>query len=122
MEQLVEDFMQKNRQEIRIVPTFPSYEIRTLRRKLIMEEVDELLDAISNNDLVGIADGIADAQIVIIGTALAYGIPTYEVFLEAHEANMSKNGPLNDFGKITKGDGYKQPNFGRVLRSMGWRG
>ena len=80
------------------------------------EELKELLDAMSREDLVGIADGLADLLYVVFGTAVAYGIPMDEVFAEVHRSNMTKLGPdgkpiIGEEGKRLKGPGYVPPNI-----------
>lgn len=121
MEECIKEFMLKYDQQIRVIPQLPTYEEKVLRFRLIKEEMNELLDALRLDNLELIADGIADSLVVIIGTALAYGIPLHASFLEAHNSNMSKNGPKDEDGKVTKGD-YTPPNFRRVLEEHGWRG
>lgn len=121
MEQCIIQFMQKNNEVINSSPIIPNENTTGLRYHLIQEEVIELLSAIDKNDIIKIADGIADSLVVIIGTAISYGLPVYDIFLEAHRANMSKNGPKNEYGKVTKGDGYNPPNFESILRSYGWK-
>jgi hypothetical protein len=54
-------------------PAFPVDERVRLRVSLISEEHDETFRAITNWDLVGVADGIADTCYVLIGTALEFG-------------------------------------------------
>jgi predicted HAD superfamily Cof-like phosphohydrolase len=61
-----------------------------LRKSLIKEEVLETLTGIDSNDISEIADGIADAMYVLVGTAISYGIPIDRVFREVHRSNMTK--------------------------------
>jgi len=61
-----------------------------LRVLLIREEVGETLHAIAMDDLAEIADGIADSIVVLVGTALEYGIDLTAVWNEVHRTNMSK--------------------------------
>ena len=90
-------------------------DVSELRRRLIKEEATELDSAIAANDMVGIADGIADLLYVVFGTAVSYGIPIDNIFQIVHEANMSKVGsdgkPLKDAGgKVVKPQGWVSPN------------
>lgn len=72
-------------------PNLPTDEsIRQLRVKLIAEEFDEYLEAEKNDDIVEIADALADMVYVICGCALTYGIPLDKVFSEVHRSNMTK--------------------------------
>lgn len=47
--------------------------LRSLRRNLLAEEVQEYFDAETDNDLVEIADALADIIYIICGTAATYG-------------------------------------------------
>lgn len=56
-------------------PTFATpREDRLLRSKLILEEASETYEADKDNDLVEIADGLADTIWVTYGAALAHGV------------------------------------------------
>lgn len=95
-------------------------ERRELRIKLIEEETEELLDAIAANDLIEIADGIADVLVVTYGTAAEYGINADNVYDEVHRSNMSKMGAdgkpvMREDGKILKGPDFFLPNIKEVL-------
>lgn len=61
-----------------------------LRTRLIMEETRETLEALYEGNVVGFADGIADLIYVVIGTAVAYGIPLPEVWKIVQASNMAK--------------------------------
>jgi predicted HAD superfamily Cof-like phosphohydrolase len=71
-------------------PGFPDEGRVELRKKLIREEVGETLRAIDEGDLVEVADGIADSIVVLVGTALEFGIDLTAVWNEVHRSNMSK--------------------------------
>ena len=90
---------------------------KQLRISLIEEEVNkELLPAMHNDDILSIADGIADSIYVLVGAALEYGIPLLAVYDLVHTANMAKidpkTGKVNKRidGKILKPDGWKSPD------------
>lgn len=109
-------------------PQIPAVQRKQLRMRLIVEEVvEELLLAMEKDDLVEIADGIADAVYVIVGAALEYGIPAHLVFQEVHNSNMSKLWPGGEVrrredGKILKPPTFTPPDIARVLDSVrhGW--
>jgi len=92
-----------------------------LRLALIVEEAEELAEAMDENDLVGIADALGDLAYVVIGAALEFGIPLEEVVDEIHLSNMSKLGaggkPIyrESDGKVLKGPNYSPPNIAKVL-------
>ena len=115
MQYAIEEFMRRCDQEVAAYPQLPSDEIRTLRIRLMVEELlgavnpeefeadpnayvhmliqnksDELVASMLKGDLVGVADGLVDVLYVVIGTAVAYGIDIQEVFDEVHRSNLSK--------------------------------
>jgi predicted HAD superfamily Cof-like phosphohydrolase len=103
-------------------PRVPSRERAMLRRTLIDEEVNkELLPAIGSGDIVAVADGLADAIYVIVGTALEYGIPLDRVWKEVQRANMSKLDPVTrkaikrEDGKVLKHPNFVPPDIAAVL-------
>lgn len=94
---------------------------RKLREQLLEEEHDEYLLGEATNDIVEIADALADMLYIIAGTALEYGIPLEEVFNEVHRSNMSK---LDADGKpvfrpedqkVLKGPSYTPPNIQAII-------
>jgi predicted HAD superfamily Cof-like phosphohydrolase len=54
-------------------PTLPAADRSKLRVSLLKEEVQELKDAIAQNDLVEVADALADIQYVLSGAILEFG-------------------------------------------------
>lgn len=98
-------------------------ETRKLRINLIAEEFGEYLEAEALNDITKIADALGDLCVVIIGAALAYGIPLDKVFAEIHRSNMSKMGedgrPIKrpDDNKVIKGPNYTPPDIAGILSS-----
>jgi len=71
-------------------PGFPAPDRVELRKSLILEEVGETLKAIDDGDLVEVADGIADSIVVLVGTALEFGIDLTAIWDEVQRSNMSK--------------------------------
>src|ERR1700735_3783073 len=55
-----------------------------LRVALLEEEVGEFIDAVTDSNLVGIADALADIVCVVYGTAVTYGIDLDKVMSEVH--------------------------------------
>lgn len=131
------------------VPTAIPDDRLLLRGRLIVEEVGELLCAITGHhgktekaykmqlkalfdhmwetrnpmDLIEVADGCVDSHVVISGTALEAGIPEDEVYVEVHRTNMAKaGGPVREDGKRLKPEGWKPPNIKKVLKKAGWEG
>lgn len=116
------DFHHAFKLPIKAYPGFPNIERVSLRKRLIDEEVNkELLPAIDNQDLVGVADGIADAVYVLLGAALEFGIPIEEVWRLVHESNMKKfGGGTRVDGKILKPEGWTPPDVRGALLDYGW--
>lgn len=84
-----------------------------LRINLIREEVlEELIPAMEANDLLEIADAMADSIYVIVGAALEYGIPLHLVWDEVQRSNMAKVNPST--GKVSK------RADGKILKPEGW--
>ena len=115
----VRDFHQAFGQRIGDKPEFPDDEERTLRVKLLREEFIEYLDGESFNDLVEVADALADIIYIACGTAVSYGIPLDDVFAEVHRSNMAKlvDGKVirREDGKVQKPEGWTSPDVKDVL-------
>lgn len=104
-------------------PHIPEKKYVELRKSLISEEVKETLDAMDKNDIVEIADGIVDSIVVLIGTAITYGIDIREIWEEVHKTNMAKeHGPIREDGKRLKPEGWKPPDVLSILKKQGWWG
>src|SRR3979411_1373403 len=71
-------------------PSVNDAQRRELWKSLIVEETDELVQAIERADLVAVCDGLADVLYVCIGASLAFGLPIGAIFEEVHRSNMSK--------------------------------
>ena len=73
-------------------PQIPSKQRCELRVSLLQEELDELREAIENNDIVEVADALADLQYVLSGAILEFGLGNKfdKIFDEVHRSNMSK--------------------------------
>lgn len=74
------------------LPQIPSKERCELRIALLQEELNELKEAISQNDLVEVADALCDLQYVLSGAVLEFGLGDkfVELFNEVQRSNMSK--------------------------------
>lgn len=73
-------------------PAIPSEERCNLRVSLIQEELNELKEAIENNDMVEVADALCDIQYVLAGAVLEFGLGEkfVSLFNEVQRSNMSK--------------------------------
>lgn len=73
-------------------PIIPSPERCKLRISLLQEELNELKEAIEQNDLVEVADALCDIQYVLSGAILEFGLAEKfkTLFNEVQRSNMSK--------------------------------
>lgn len=73
-------------------PQIPSAERCKLRVALLQEELNELQQAIDNDDIVEVADALCDLQYVLSGAVLEFGLGEkfVELFNEVQRSNMSK--------------------------------
>ena len=109
-------FMKTFSQEVKTKPSFSSDKINKLRIDLIKEELDELQEAMENNDLLEVADALTDILYVTYGAGHAFGIDLDKCFDEVQNSNMSKLGengePIyNESGKVMKGPNYFKPDL-----------
>jgi predicted HAD superfamily Cof-like phosphohydrolase len=113
-------FMKTFGQEIKNKPSFSTEKINQLRISLIQEELDELKEAMTNNDLLEVADALTDLLYVTYGAGHAFGIDLDKCFNEVQNSNMSKLGedgkPIyNEFGKVMKGPNYFKPDLSKFV-------
>ena len=113
-------FMKTFGQEVKDKPAFSTDKINKLRIDLIKEELDELIEAMKNNDLLEVADALTDILYVTYGAGHAFGIDLDKCFEEVQNSNMSKldeNGkPIyNESGKVMKGPKYFKPDLSKFV-------
>jgi predicted HAD superfamily Cof-like phosphohydrolase len=113
-------FMTSFGQEVKDRPELADHKTAMLRLKLILEEYEELEDAVTEGHIVGIADALTDILYVTYGAGAAYGIDLDKCFEEVHNSNMSKLGedgkPIyREDGKVMKGPNYWEPDLLKVL-------
>ena len=75
-------FMKTFNQEVKTSSGLGSEKINTLRINLISEEFEELKKAISDNNIVEIADALTDILYVTYGAGHAFGINLDKCFNE----------------------------------------
>ena len=143
--QKVGEFMKAYEQDVHTTARFPMEKIRQLRFDLIEEELDELAEAMYNQEdleetndngelssesefindsqenLIEIADALTDLLYVVYGAGHAYGINLDACFDEVQRSNMSKldeNGKAikREDGKILKGPNYSPPNLRGIVK------
>lgn len=102
-------------------PDFPSSDRIDLRNRLLDEELTEYAEAIEHDDIVELADAIADCIYILVGTALEFGIPLDRVWAEVQRSNMAKVDPATgkacrrEDGKILKPEGWTPPDIEKAL-------
>ena len=116
----VKTYMETFGQEVKTKPSFSTDKINSLRYDLIKEELDELKEAIENNDLLEVADALTDILYVTYGAGHAFGIDLDKCFDEVQSSNMSKLGedskPIyNESGKVMKGPKYFKPDLTKFV-------
>ena len=116
----VKKFMETFGQEIKEKAQFPNEKITSLRHDLIKEELDELKEAMDNNDIKEVADALTDILYVTYGAGHALGINLDKCFEEVQNSNMSKlssdGKPIyNDNGKVMKGPNYFKPDLTKFI-------
>jgi len=144
-QQQVEAFMLRGGQQVPLVPTVPTEEVRLLRAKLIMEEALETIGALGvhvvsplprtslifgdlnfvlmslNVDLADVADGCCDLRVVTTGTLSACGLPDVPFQAEVDHNNLLKFGPgciVREDGKIIKPPDHQPPRLGMILSQI----
>ena len=113
-------FMKTFGQVVKDKPSFSTDKINKLRIDLITEELEELVEAMKNKDLLEVADALTDILYVTYGAGHAFGIDLDKCFDEVQNSNMSKldeNGkPIyNESGKVMKGPRYFKPDLSKFV-------
>lgn len=112
------------------VPTPPGAALLALRRRLIVEESEEVLAAFDALASAGADDGeaalahlmheLADLLYVTYGAIVSCGVDADAVFAEVHRANMQKaHGPRRADGKVLKPPDFVPADVLGVLRRGG---
>jgi predicted HAD superfamily Cof-like phosphohydrolase len=102
-------------------PEIPGRDRVELRDRLLVEEVKEWQEAVECDDLVGVADALADIIYIAVGTAIEFGIPLDRVWAEVQRSNMAKVDPATgkalrrEDGKILKPDNWTPPNVAGAI-------
>ena len=105
--------------------TTGSAQTKQLRINLLQEELDELKEALDNDDYVETLDALIDLQYVLDGAFLSFGMQDVKeaAFNEVHRSNMSKLGedgkPIRreGDGKVMKGPNYFKPDMAQFIKA-----
>ena len=118
--EMVAEFMTAFDQDVHTKAHMPDDDTQLLRVELIREELEELKDAIAENDIIEVADALTDLLYVVYGAGHAFGLDLDTCFKEVHRSNMSKLGddgkPIHrEDGKVIKGPNFSEPNLHKCL-------
>ena len=113
-------FMKTYGQEVKDKAGFSDAKTNKLRIDLIKEELEELTEAMQDENLLEVADALTDILYVTYGAGHAFGINLDKCFEEVQNSNMSKLGedgkPIyNEAGKVMKGPNYFKPDLSKYL-------
>lgn len=105
-------------------PNISDAQTKELRINLLAEELDELKEALENDDILETLDALIDLQYVLDGAFLSFGLQDVKdaAFNEVHRSNMSKLGedgkPIRreGDGKVMKGPNYFKPDIAQFLK------
>lgn len=119
MFEMVRDFHIAFGQRVGEKPGLPDMNERALRIKLLQEEFREYMEAEGDDNLVEVADALADLIYIALGTSISYGVPLDKIFNEVHRSNMAKlvDGKVlrREDGKIIKPEGWTSPDIAAIL-------
>jgi predicted HAD superfamily Cof-like phosphohydrolase len=107
-------------------PGIPSLDTLATHQRLITEEYQEVVDALTHimddqghqqvKDLVSLVHELLDLLYVTYGALLVCGVEPDEVFREIHRANMQKvTGPRRADGKPIKPVDWQPANVAAIL-------
>jgi NTP pyrophosphatase (non-canonical NTP hydrolase) len=101
-------------------PGVPPFDVEQLCWRLIQEELEELSEGRTLQDLVQIADAVQDLIWVVVCLGFAYGLPMQQLWSEVARTNMAKfpGGVVTrrpSDNKIMKPDGWQPPRIGEIL-------
>ena len=118
-------FMKTYGQEVKDKAGFSDAKTNKLRIDLIKEELEELTEAMQDENLLEVADALTDILYVTYGAGHAFGIDLDKCFEEVQNSNMSKLGedgkPIyNEAGKVMKGPNYFKPDLSKYLNSVSY--
>ena len=105
-------------------PDITDAKTNELRINLLAEELDELKEALAQNDIVETLDALIDLQYVLDGAFLSFGLHDVKdiAFAEVQRSNMSKLGPdgkpirRESDGKVMKGPNFFEPDLSQFIK------
>jgi predicted HAD superfamily Cof-like phosphohydrolase len=120
----VQEFHETYGLSVHVEPNLACEQTKALRVNLLQEELNELKDALQNNDPLETLDALIDLQYVLDGAFLSFGLHDVKeaAFAEVHRSNMSKLGedgkPIRrpEDGKVMKGPNYFKPDLAQFIK------
>jgi predicted HAD superfamily Cof-like phosphohydrolase len=114
------EFHEKANQTIKQYPEVTDFEVNQLRLRLLIEELEELDEALGKENETKVFDALLDLQYVLDGAFISLGFWRYKNagFAEVHRSNMTKDFPTMHeifHGKVQKGAKYQPPNLEKIL-------
>lgn len=106
-------------------PHLLAADVFNYRRRFLLEELKELVNAQLNDDLPGVADALIDLVYVAMGTAQLMDLPWPALWDEVQRANLAKvratgiDDPRAKRGSaldVVKPEGWHPPDIAAVLR------
>lgn len=87
------------------------------RGRLVLEEANELDEALTEGTKADVAKEAIDLIYVAVGTLVRYGIPLERCFMEVHENNMAKieAATVNEWGKLVKPKQHPKPDMSLIV-------
>ena len=121
----VKEFHETYGLPVKSSPDITDAKTNALRINLLQEELDELKEALADNDVVETLDALIDLQYVLDGAFLSFGLQDKKdiAFAEVHASNMSKLGvdgkPIRreSDGKVLKGPDYFKPDLIQFIKN-----
>jgi predicted HAD superfamily Cof-like phosphohydrolase len=119
----VKEFHETYGLPVKATPDISDPKTNDLRINLLAEELDELKEALANNDILEVLDALTDLQYVLDGAYLSFGLHSVKdaAFNEVQRSNMSKLGadgkPIRreSDGKILKGPNFFEPDLSQFI-------
>lgn len=89
---MVGDFHRQFEAPVLASPEIPDSDRCALKIRLIQEELNEINDAIADNNMIEVKDGVADLLYVTFGLINEFGLVDCigQIFDEVHRSNMTK--------------------------------
>jgi len=121
----VQEFHETYGLPVEVEQTCGNEQTKQLRINLLQEELDELKEALDNDDMIETLDALIDLQYVLDGAFLSFGMQNVKevAFNEVHRSNMSKLGedgkPIRreGDGKVMKGPNYFKPDMAQFIKA-----